>query len=67
MEIRKALPQFTGLLLGIGGITSENVGDVMAAGADGVAVISAILGAADVRRAAQELRAAMASAVAAKR
>jgi len=34
-------------LIGIGGITAENVGDVIRAGADGVAVISAVCGAAD--------------------
>ncbi|MBH0178888.1 MAG: thiamine phosphate synthase [Nitrospira sp.] len=41
-----ALPIFA-----IGGITLENVGEVMTAGANGVAVISAILNASDVRRA----------------
>ncbi|MBH0181215.1 MAG: thiamine phosphate synthase [Nitrospira sp.] len=41
-----ALPIFA-----IGGITVENVGEVMTAGAHGVAVISAILDAPDVRRA----------------
>ncbi|MBH0178892.1 MAG: thiamine phosphate synthase [Nitrospira sp.] len=41
-----ALPIFA-----IGGITAENVGEVMQAGANGVAVISAILDAPDVRRA----------------
>lgn len=39
-----ALPIFA-----IGGITVENVGDIMQAGANGVAVISAIVGAPDVR------------------
>jgi thiamine-phosphate pyrophosphorylase len=34
-------------LIGIGGITPENVGDVIHAGADGVAVISAVCGADD--------------------
>lgn len=41
-----ALPVFA-----IGGVTLENVGEVMQAGANGVAVISAILDAPDVRRA----------------
>ncbi len=41
-----ALPIFA-----IGGVTAENVGEVMTAGANGVAVISAILDAPDVRRA----------------
>jgi len=34
-------------LIGIGGITHDNVAEVIAAGADGVAVISAVCGAAD--------------------
>lgn len=34
-------------IVGIGGITPENAGDVIRAGADGVAVISAVCGAAD--------------------
>lgn len=46
-------------LAGIGGITAANVGEVMKAGATGAAVIRAILGAEDPRRAARELRDAM--------
>jgi thiamine-phosphate pyrophosphorylase len=42
-------------LVGIGGITAANAGGVMEAGADGVAVISAILGRSDPQRAAREL------------
>ena len=38
-------------IFAIGGITMENVEEVMKAGASGVAVISAILKAPDVRRA----------------
>lgn len=38
-------------LVGIGGITPENVGQVIAAGADGVAVISAVCAASDPRAA----------------
>ena len=38
-------------LVGIGGITPENAGEVIRAGADGVAVISAVCGAADPRAA----------------
>ncbi|MBH0178884.1 MAG: thiamine phosphate synthase [Nitrospira sp.] len=38
-------------IFAIGGITVENAGEVMTAGAHGVAVISAILNAPDVRRA----------------
>jgi thiamine-phosphate pyrophosphorylase len=35
-------------MVGIGGITPENCGDVIAAGADGVAVISAVMDANDI-------------------
>ncbi|MEX0683700.1 MAG: thiamine phosphate synthase [Dehalococcoidia bacterium] len=47
-------------VVAIGGITATRVPDVIAAGADGVAVISAILGAASPERAARELREALA-------
>jgi thiamine-phosphate pyrophosphorylase len=43
----------------IGGITSERVADVMAAGASGVAVISALFGASDPTLAARALRSAL--------
>ena len=43
-------------VLGIGGITAENAGDVIRAGAAGVAVISAIFDAPDPQAAAAELR-----------
>jgi len=43
-------------LMAIGGINEDNVEEVMAAGADGVAVISAIVCAADVREATERLR-----------
>lgn len=43
----------------IGGVTAENAGDCLAAGVEGVAVVSAICGAADPRQAARELRAAV--------
>jgi len=46
-------------LIAIGGITPENARSVIAAGADGVAVISAILGSRDPRSAAQELNQAV--------
>ena len=46
-------------LLAIGGITSKNVRSVIEAGADGVAVISAILRAPDIAQATRELRMAM--------
>lgn len=43
-------------LLAIGGINSQNAKEVIAAGADGVAVISALMASPDVRLSAQELR-----------
>ncbi len=46
-------------VIGIGGITAANAGDVIRAGASGVAVISAIFDADDPRAAAAELRAAI--------
>lgn len=45
--------------LAIGGVTSRNVSQVMAAGATGAAVISAILAAHDPRVAAEELKGSM--------
>jgi thiamine-phosphate pyrophosphorylase len=44
-------------VVAIGGITSENVRVVREAGADGIAVVSAVLGVADPREAARQLRA----------
>ncbi|MFA4825430.1 MAG: thiamine phosphate synthase [Methanoregula sp.] len=43
-------------VIAIGGITRENVGEVIVAGADGVAVISAVVGAADITAAARDLK-----------
>jgi thiamine-phosphate pyrophosphorylase len=42
-------------LVAIGGIREENVAEVMKAGADAVAVISAVLGAGDVAEACRRL------------
>ncbi len=53
-------------VLGIGGITAANCGDVIAAGAAGVAVISAILDSEDPEGAARGLKAAMLAARPAK-
>ena len=50
-------------VLGIGGITEQNAGAVMQAGASGVAVISAILGAPNPADAATQLAAAISNAV----
>ncbi len=43
-------------VIGIGGISARNAGEVVVAGADGIAVISAILGAGDAEAAARQLR-----------
>jgi thiamine-phosphate pyrophosphorylase len=48
-------------LVAIGGLHAGNVSDVVAAGADAVAVVSAVCGAPDPRAAAAELVAAMAA------
>lgn len=42
-------------IIAIGGINTKNAADVMAAGADGLAVISAILGADNISQATQEI------------
>ncbi|MCM3698150.1 thiamine phosphate synthase [Paenibacillus macerans] len=47
-------------LVAIGGITAARAGEVIRAGADGIAVISAVTQAADVRKAVEELHAAVA-------
>ena len=49
-------------VIGIGGITAQNAGAVMQAGASGVAVISAVLGSADPGDAASQLAAAVRTA-----
>lgn len=46
-------------LLAIGGITAKNVSEVMRAGADGAAVITAILASPDPERAASQIKSAM--------
>ena len=45
-------------VVAIGGISGENVGKLAGSGICGVAVISAIYGAADIRRASEDLKAA---------
>jgi len=47
------------VLVAIGGIDATNAGKVVAAGADGIAVVSAICATRDPEQAARELRAAM--------
>lgn len=46
-------------VLAIGSISPENAGEAMACGVNGIAVISAILGATDIRKATQEIIAAI--------
>ncbi len=53
--IRKARGEVRVPLVGIGGITAENAGEVMRAGADGVAVIAAVCAAADPEAATRRL------------
>ena len=43
-------------VIAIGGITPQNAGDVIAAGADGIAVISAVVANPDITTAARELK-----------
>ena len=43
------------LVIAIGGITLENVADVISSGADGVAVISAILSSGDIKKTTEEM------------
>lgn len=54
-------------VLGIGGITAATAADIVRAGADGVAVIGAVLGAEDAEIAARDLRKALALADASSR
>ncbi|MBP2146204.1 thiamine-phosphate pyrophosphorylase [Methanofollis sp. W23] len=49
-------------LLGIGGIGPENVAEVIAAGAEGVAVVSAVVGQEDVEGAARQMKTLIAAA-----
>ena len=53
--LRELRPAIRVPLVGIGGITIDNVGDVVRAGADGVAVISAVCGAPDPTAATRRL------------
>jgi thiamine-phosphate pyrophosphorylase len=63
IEGLRAIRTLTSLpVFAIGGITVENVGDVMKAGANGVAVISAILKAPDITQAVSDFLAQMPTA-----
>jgi thiamine-phosphate pyrophosphorylase len=58
LEVLRAVRRAVSIpLVAIGGIDQSNVAEVIAAGADGVAVISAVVGASDVEGAARNLRA----------
>jgi thiamine-phosphate pyrophosphorylase len=57
--VRTIRPETTLPLIGIGGITPDNAGAVIRAGADGVAVISAVCGAADPAAATHRFLAAI--------
>ena len=57
--LRTVRPETKAPLIGIGGITRENVAQVIRAGADGVAVISAVCGAPDPAAATREFVAAI--------
>lgn len=57
--MREVRPRVAIPVIAIGGIHAGNAAAIMAAGADGIAVVSAILGADDARRAAAGLRAAI--------
>jgi thiamine-phosphate pyrophosphorylase len=55
--LRRVLARAGGVpAVGIGGVTAENLAPVIAAGARGVAVIGAVMGAPDPGRAAREIR-----------
>jgi thiamine-phosphate pyrophosphorylase len=60
--LRKLRAEIRVPLIGIGGIGRDNVGEVIRAGADGVAVISAVCGADDPARATRDLLAAIGAA-----
>ncbi len=54
-RLREVKAAVGGPVVGIGGIDTSNISEVLAAGADAVAVISAVCGAEDPRAAAKEL------------
>lgn len=56
-ELRKICQLASIPAVAIGGIGLENMAELKGGGMDGVAVVSAVFGAADVKKAAQELRA----------
>jgi thiamine-phosphate diphosphorylase len=65
--VREIAARFDVPLVGIGGITPENAGEVIRAGAAGVAVITAVVAADDIAAAARNLRGAVDKARGARR
>ena len=57
--VREIAKRCSGPMIGIGGITTSNLGEVLQAGACGVAVISSILAADDPEQAARDLKQTM--------
>jgi thiamine-phosphate pyrophosphorylase len=55
--LRKAVQMSVHPTVAIGGMNASTIGDVMAAGTDGVAVVSAICSAENIRKATSDLRA----------
>jgi thiamine-phosphate pyrophosphorylase len=60
--IRELRKEITAPIVGIGGITVDNAGEVIRAGADGIAVISAVCAAPDPELATRRLIAAIRAA-----
>jgi thiamine-phosphate pyrophosphorylase len=57
LEVLREIRQNVAIpVIAVGGITRENVHDVIIAGADGIAVISAVVGSPDIAEAARELK-----------
>ena len=54
-ELRKAKEHVRIPIFGLGGIKQENIPDVLEAGADGIAMISGIFAADDIRKASQDV------------
>ena len=54
--LRKIRQHVSVPVIAIGGVNRDNVNDIITAGADGIAVISAVVGSKDITKAARELR-----------
>jgi thiamine-phosphate diphosphorylase len=53
--LKKAAQEVAVPVFGLGGIKRENIHEVMSAGADGIAMISAVFAADDIQRASQDV------------